>query len=54
MTSNEQGEEEVSLSSSKCIVHSTNTLEQVLVFLKGMVNEHVHNIVQIHNNVLWE
>jgi hypothetical protein len=34
-------EEDVSLSSPKQIVHSTNTFEHALVFLKYMVNEHV-------------
>lgn len=39
---NEKGEgEEASLSSSKQLMLSTNTLEQTLIFLKDMVIEHV-------------
>ena len=37
-------EEEVSLSSPKQIMHSANILKHALIFLKGMLNEHVFMI----------
>ena len=45
-------EEDVFLSSPNQIVHSTNTLEHALVFLKRMVNEHVFNNACLKNTKL--
>ena len=46
-------EEEASASSPIQILHSTNTLESALIFLKCMVNEHVFmNIVLLKKKIM--
>jgi hypothetical protein len=44
-------EEEASSNSPKQVMHSTNTLEHVLILLKCMVNKHVFmNIISLGKN----
>jgi hypothetical protein len=44
----EEKEETTSLSSPEQIMHSTNTLEHILIFLKGTINEPVFmNLVSL-------
>ena len=42
---------ETSLSTPNKIVHSTNTLEHTLIFLKGVISEHVFmNLISLNIN----